>query len=321
MECLAEHPEFFAIELRPNDLNDVLKKIQNELLQGEASQIILITSGGTKVPLERVPIRHVENFSTGKRGAHMCEYFLKKNKRVIFLHRKGTFMPFECHLKCATRMDSVRVVDGHVTLSLSEQDNKAVINDAKSYEQFRQNLLCISFESIFDYGFYLTAICDLLNQDWRGRQEVGLTTMDVNTNGVSLVPHLVILCAAVSDFYIPFAELSNHKIDSETNATLSFRMQLVPKLYKLTRKYFPLLNLCTFKLEDNEQTLLSKSNERICFADILVANLLDQRYTSAFIFTGKDHFFKLTTSNESERIEDAICRYLCKYFGIPVTDQ
>ncbi|KJP87021.1 hypothetical protein AK88_03303 [Plasmodium fragile] len=320
MEWLAEHPEFFASELRPNDINDVLKKIQNEFLQEEASQIILITSGGTKVPLEKVPIRHMENFSTGKRGAHMCEYFLKKNKKVIFLHRKGTFMPFECHLKCATRMDSVRVVDGHITLTISEQDNQAVIKDAKLYEQFRQNVLCISFESIFDYGFYLTAICDLLHKDARDRQ-VGLTTMDVKTSEVLPMSHIIILCAAVSDFYIPFAKLSKHKINSETNETLSLRMQLAPKFYKLTKEYFPLLNLCMFKLEDDEQALLSKSNERIRFADLLVANLLDQRYKSVFIFTGRDHFFKLTTSNESERIEDAICRYLCKHFGIPTADQ
>ncbi|ANQ06165.1 Phosphopantothenoylcysteine synthetase [Plasmodium coatneyi] len=319
MDCLVEHPEFFVSELRPNNLDDVLKKIQNELLQEEASQIILITSGGTKVPLEKVPIRHMENFSTGRRGAHMCEYFLKKKKKVIFLHRKGTFMPFECHLKCATRMDNIRLVDGRVTLNLSQHDHEAVVNDAKSYEQFRKNLLCISFESIFDYGFYLTAICNLLNEDWRARQ-VSHTTTDVKTNGVFPLPHLVILSAAVSDFYIPFAELSNHKINSETNATVSFRMQLAPKFYKLTKKYFPLLNFCMFKLEDDEKTLLSKSNERIPFADILVANLLNERYNSVFIFTGKDDFFKLTTSNEKERIEDAIGRYLCKHFGIPMAD-
>ncbi|GAB64784.1 phosphopantothenate--cysteine ligase [Plasmodium cynomolgi strain B] len=310
MECLAEHPEFFASELRPNDLNDVLKKIQKEFLQEERNHIILITSGGTKVPLEKTSIRHMDNFSTGKRGAYMCEYFLKKNKKVIFLHRKGTFMPFEYHLKCVTRMESIRVVDGHVMLNLSEQDNNAVVKDAKLYEQFRQNLLCIPFESVFDYGFYLTAICDLLNKDCKGRQ-IRPTTMDVKAIGVFPLPHLVILCAAVSDFYIPFSQLSDHKINSESNASLSLRMQLAPKFYKLTRKYFPLLHFCMFKLEDDEEALLSKSNERIRFADILVANLLDAR---------RDHFFKLTTSSESERIEDAICRYLFEYFAIPVAD-
>ncbi|CAG9483364.1 phosphopantothenoylcysteine synthetase, putative [Plasmodium vivax] len=321
MECLAEHPEFFAGELRPNDLSDVLKKIQSELLREEASQIILITSGGTKVPVEKVPIRHVENFSTGKRGAHMCEYFLKKNKKVIFLHRRGSFMPFECHLRCAARMDTVRVVDGHVTLNLSEEETNAVVNDAKSYEQFRQNLLCIPFESIFDYGFYLTAICDLLNEDWRGRQIGDTTPEEVKPNGASPLPHLIILSAAVSDFYIPYAELSSNKINSETNVTFSLRMQLAPKFYKLTRKYFPLLNFCMFKLEYDEQALLNKSSERIRFADILVANLLHERYNSVFIFTGRDHFFKLTASNESERIEDAICRYICEHFGMAAAGQ
>ena len=38
--------------------------------------IILISSGGTSVPLEQNTVRSIENFSTGTRGARSAEYFL-----------------------------------------------------------------------------------------------------------------------------------------------------------------------------------------------------------------------------------------------------
>ena len=39
------------------------------------SGTVLITSGGTSVPID--PVRSIENFSTGTRGARLAEYFLK----------------------------------------------------------------------------------------------------------------------------------------------------------------------------------------------------------------------------------------------------
>jgi len=51
---------------------------------------VLITSGGTSVPLEKNTVRSVENFSTGARGARSAEYFIKAGHPVIFLHRKDS---------------------------------------------------------------------------------------------------------------------------------------------------------------------------------------------------------------------------------------
>lgn len=58
------------------------------------SKIILITSGGTSIKLERNTVRSIENFSTGKRGALCCEQFLYENYFVIFLYRKDSCLPF-----------------------------------------------------------------------------------------------------------------------------------------------------------------------------------------------------------------------------------
>jgi len=58
--------------------------------------IVIVTSGGTSVPLEKNTVRSVENFSTGTRGALSVEYFLKASPdiRVIYFHRKDCKRPF-----------------------------------------------------------------------------------------------------------------------------------------------------------------------------------------------------------------------------------
>ena len=41
------------------------------------TKFVFLTSGGTSVPLEKNTVRYIENFSTGKRGSLLVEYFLK----------------------------------------------------------------------------------------------------------------------------------------------------------------------------------------------------------------------------------------------------
>ena len=36
-------------------------------------RVVVVTSGGTTVPLERNTVRFIDNFSTGSRGAHSAE--------------------------------------------------------------------------------------------------------------------------------------------------------------------------------------------------------------------------------------------------------
>lgn len=61
--------------------------------------IVLVTSGGTSVPLEANTVRSVENFSTGTRGARSAEHFLKNGHPVIFLHRKGSMQPYSVDMQ------------------------------------------------------------------------------------------------------------------------------------------------------------------------------------------------------------------------------
>ena len=52
-------------------------KAFTEVIEGK---LIIVTSGGTSVPLEKNTVRSVENFSTGTRGALSTEQFLKQNE-------------------------------------------------------------------------------------------------------------------------------------------------------------------------------------------------------------------------------------------------
>ena len=50
------------------------KKWLTTLFENEpAAKVVLITSGGTAVPLEKNTVRSIENFSTGGRGAISAE--------------------------------------------------------------------------------------------------------------------------------------------------------------------------------------------------------------------------------------------------------
>ena len=56
--------------------------------------VVVITSGGTTVPLERNCVRFIDNFSKGTRGALSAEQFLAAGYAVVFLSRHGSAQPF-----------------------------------------------------------------------------------------------------------------------------------------------------------------------------------------------------------------------------------
>ena len=75
------------------ETNRINQFLENKI-EISTKKIVLITSGGTSVKLEKNTVRSIENFSTGTRGALCAEYFLENDYYVIFLHRKSTKLPF-----------------------------------------------------------------------------------------------------------------------------------------------------------------------------------------------------------------------------------
>lgn len=58
-------------------IDEELKNRVENFVHNAASQnrkVVIVTSGGTTVPLEKNTVRFIDNFSTGTRGATSAEY-------------------------------------------------------------------------------------------------------------------------------------------------------------------------------------------------------------------------------------------------------
>ncbi|KAF8846751.1 DFP-domain-containing protein [Acephala macrosclerotiorum] len=163
-------------------------------------RVVLVTSGGTTVPLERQTVRFIDNFSAGTRGATSAEYFLETGYAVIFLHRQFSLLPYSRHYSHATDcfLDFLHEgPDGSVVANEEYREKMLTVlrkyNDAKN----KNLLLTLPFTTITDYLFVLRAIAQLMRP--------------LGPNG------LLYLAAAVSDFFVPPERMQEHKIQS-TNA-------------------------------------------------------------------------------------------------------
>jgi phosphopantothenoylcysteine decarboxylase/phosphopantothenate--cysteine ligase len=73
--------------------NLIVERIEQRL-QPKKKLKILITAGGTKVPIDSV--RSITNTSTGRTGAQLADYFTKKNYEVDLLLSRDGFSPVYC---------------------------------------------------------------------------------------------------------------------------------------------------------------------------------------------------------------------------------
>lgn len=170
-----------------------------EKLRNNSKPIVLVTSGGTRVPLEKNMVRFLDNFSGGDRGATSAEYFLSHGYHVIFMHRTGSKVPFTrtFHQSVSDRVDS-KLLD-HIVIS--GDSNKAVLNLNSAA---RDMLLAESEISryAFQQGF-LHSLTFVTVQDYLSLLE--------KVSGL-LAPFGPRVCfylaAAVSDFYIPEDEVN-----------------------------------------------------------------------------------------------------------------
>jgi len=81
--------KFFSEVSPPQDFENNMVRIRQflETSKEKSAPLVLVTSGGTTVPLEQRAVRFVDNFSSGSRGSASAEYFLKKGYHVVFLYR------------------------------------------------------------------------------------------------------------------------------------------------------------------------------------------------------------------------------------------
>lgn len=251
----------FELE-NPVDASDVHQRVQ-QFISAQSSPLAVVTSGGTTVPLEKNCIRFIDNFSQGTRGALCAEEFLKRGYAVIFLSRLGSLQPFVNHLP------SLHDASGLFSVLSDTSDQRelrvadpcmAAMADVWPHAQAAQSsqrLLTVHFTSVFEYLRYLEVISRLC----QGPQTA------------------FVLAAAVSDFYVPWPQLPQHKIQS-ANGALQLQLQNVPKcLGMLRHAWAPNALHVSFKLETDEGLLLRKAAGAIekYGMHCVVANMLHTR--------------------------------------------
>lgn len=73
---MADWVEFFARQTPPGNLKEVRATVSEFAGTQRAAgrDIVFVTSGGTRVPLEENAVRFIDNFSIGTRGSASAEY-------------------------------------------------------------------------------------------------------------------------------------------------------------------------------------------------------------------------------------------------------
>ncbi|BFZ22356.1 hypothetical protein BsWGS_25395 [Bradybaena similaris] len=267
----AEYSEFFQ-NLVPSEQIDV-KKIQIDEFTRKHTQnntrVVLVTSGGTTVPLESRTVRFLDNFSIGTRGATSAEYFLKQGYAVVFMHRHRSLQPF-CQRVDRNILDVLTVSEGPETvITVSQPYVKDLAPVVRDYHKYRDQgmLLVVDFTTLTDYM--------LLLRD---------AAQSINTSGCHGV---IYLAAAVSDFYIPREQMPEHKMQS-SEGPRHLNLEMTPKMLRpLVKEWAPKAFIISFKLETDTSLLVDKARKALdtYHHQVVVANLLETRKKEVVIVT------------------------------------
>jgi len=174
-------------------------------------RVVLLTSGGTTVPLENQTVRFIDNFSAGTRGATSAECFLSQGYAVVFLHRQFSLLPFSRHYSHSTNcfLDFLsewgRIGEGDEgedggaatpDVVVKAKYRREMLSVLRKYRKAKEQklLLLLPFTTVTSYLFTLRAIA-------REMRCLGNEA-------------LFYLAAAVSDFFVPPDRMAEHKIQS-----------------------------------------------------------------------------------------------------------
>ncbi|KAK4275742.1 hypothetical protein QN277_018773 [Acacia crassicarpa] len=261
---------------------------------GNARRVVCVTSGGTTAPLEQRCVRYVDNFSSGHRGATSTEYFLKAGYAVIFLYRRGSFQPF-CRslpddplLECfeSTSDSNIRVREAHAeAVKRAIIDHHAAVADGL--------LLKLPYITIFEY-----------------LQMLQMTAMSMRCLGRHAMFYL---SAAVSDFYVPWKDMVEHKIQSGQSDLLDVKLVQVPKMLKVLReKWAPSAFCISFKLETDTNILLKKASTALekYKMHAVVANELSTRKEEVVVVTGSARITVRRDKSTNDDVENPLIKLL-----------
>ncbi|KOC68950.1 Phosphopantothenate--cysteine ligase [Habropoda laboriosa] len=283
--------DFYNKHPPPQDFvqSETLLKAFAERQLKKNTKVVLITSGGTTIPLEHNTVRFVDNFSAGTRGSVSAEYFLENGYAVIFMYRLNSLEPFSRHFKGQKILDM---------LEDNRQGEKSTItvlpqyteNLRKILHKYREaldqdKLLQLTFTTLSEYLWLLRSACQAL--------------------ACFKDKAILYLAAAVSDFYIPSNELAIHKMSSKEPQTIS--LQLVPKiLAPLVSLWVPEAFVVSFKLETDENLLISKARSALnkYKHNLVIANMLQSRKQQVTFVTQENNYVISLTNEQLKKGEE-----------------
>lgn len=170
---------------------------------------------------------------------------------MVFLHKGGSLQPFSRHFVAspASLLESLHLKpDGTIECSPQDANFHRQLRESLSLSscvQAENRLLSLEFHSVQEYLYLLRSSCQAL----RPLKDKAL----------------VYLPAAVSDYYIPFEDMAEHKIQSKGGSEgLTLSLQPVPKVLGLIRsEWCSEAFTVSFKLETDESILDHKAESSI----------------------------------------------------------
>jgi phosphopantothenate---cysteine ligase (ATP) len=288
-------------------------------------RLVLVTSGGTTVPLENQTVRFIDNFSAGTRGATSAEYFLQEGYAVIFFHRKFSLLPYSRHYSHSTNCfldfmdeDEQEGKPGGVVVRKEYQEKMRHV--LQQYQSAKRNrmLLVLSFTTVTEYLFGLRSLATIM-------QPLGTRAM-------------FYLAAAVSDFFIPKDKMEEHKIQSSDPSNrdianqpvagrqLVINLDPVPKfLPTLASAWAPSGSMIvSFKLETDPDLLVSKAQQSLhrYRHDLVIGNLLmTRKWEVVFITSEGERWIRVPKARRSKSfsgVENLVGRIEGKMEDTPV---
>ncbi|KAJ3794407.1 DFP-domain-containing protein [Lentinula aff. detonsa] len=282
---------YFSTQLPPSSLEHDIAGVKEFVRRQkeERRTVVLVTSGGTTVPLELNVVRFLDNFSAGTRGATSAEYFLKAGYAVIFMHRQFSLQPFSRHYSHSTNpfLDFLEIERGTDQLSPVASDSSPESSQICVTPSKRKHLLEIltAYKAVYAAGTLHTLTFVTVNDYlWLLRavsQELSVLRRKA----------MYYLAAAVSDFFLPRQKMSEHKIQSG-KGSLHIEMDQVPKILK------PMVDdwtgkdgfIVSFKLETDPALLVPKAQTSLqrYGHQVVIGNDLNRRKFEVVFISRKE---------------------------------
>lgn len=195
-------------------------------------KVVVISSGGTIVPLEKKAVRFIDNFSTGTRGALCAERFLQYDEAeeqqvgrfaVIFLTREGTKRPFFWNIDVTRLAETCQITSDRICVK-----DELMAKALEDFKKTQDRLFVVQFKTVQEYLANLRSVAILVRPFRKSA--------------------LFFLAAAVSDFFVPESNLPTHKIQSSSE-DLTINLKKVPKCLGLLRhEWAPEAFIVSFKV-------------------------------------------------------------------------